>query len=222
MVTPVTPGDPIHIDAPITATNDVYNYYVGLLILQYRALNNACSEILALATSFIQNQIVSQVRDGFNLTTALGAQLNLLGRYRGISRVLFGVVLATDWSLVPCNDPNPNTYSGWALAAGANPTWRWLQVNDLNSAAYSLSDAQMRLLISLTAAFQSSDGSLGNLDNILYSFFGAYVNMVDNGNMTITYYHQSSDPDPNSLWKIAVLAGVIPHPAGVNFSVIEV
>lgn len=202
-------------------TAQIIQYYKALLILQYRALGNALAEIELWVTEFLQNQIVAQVRDAFDVTTAIGAQLDILGQYRGISRTLFGVAAGAYWSLCPYGT-NPATLFGWALYAGPTPTVRWLQYADLDSVPYTLTDIQMRTLIQLKAAFDSWDGTLGSLDNILYSYFGVYVNVVDGGNMTMIFQHQSVDPDPNKIWALANVAGIFPHNAGVSFTVEEV
>lgn len=203
-------------------TQEIIDYYKGLLILQYRALTNAVSHVGEWCRLFLQDQVVSAVRDGFNVLTAIGNQLNILGEYRGINRTVFGILAVTDWSLVPYGDAAPNSYFGWAAYADADPSWRWLQYADLNSVPYTLSDEQMRLMIQLRAAFQSWDGSLGKLDLILYAFFGIYVNVVDNGNMTLTYQHVAIDPDVNKLWTVATTAGILPHGAGVSYTTVEV
>lgn len=204
-------------------TSDLIDYYKGLLILQYRALDKALSHVEAWISAFVQNQIVANVLDGFDLATAIGAQLDILGSYRGIKRTLFGVVPDSDWSLVPYDDVAPDSYFGWGVYADVNPPVdRFLQYADLTAVPYVLNDIQMRTLIRLQAAFQSSDGTLGNLDNILYAFFGANVDVVDNGDMTITYRHLISDPDPIGLWKATTVAGILPHGAGISFTVLEV
>lgn len=204
-------------------TQELINYYVSLLILQYRALSNATSTVAMWAAIFVQNQIVSQVRDAFDLASAIGVQLNTLGSYRGIGRTLFGATPAVDWALVGYLTASPGSYPGWSTYTYTTPpTDRWLQYPDLNNVPYSLSDTQMRLLISLAAQLDMWDGTLGNLDNILYSFFGTQVNVVDNQDMSMTYQHDASDPDPNTIFELAVLAGILPHNSGVSFSVMEV
>lgn len=204
-------------------TQDLIEYYVGLLILQYRALTNACATVALWIGEFVQNQIVSQVRDAFNLATAQGAQLNILGQYRGIPRVIFGISPGLFWALVGYLTPSPGSFPGWARYTYTTPpSDRWLRYADLDNVPYSLTDAQMRLMIQLKAAFDFWDGTLGNLDNILYSFFGTNVSVLDNQDMSMTYQHLTSDPDPNQLFEIAVTAGILPHNAGVSFSVVEV
>lgn len=203
-------------------TQDVIDYYTGLLIVQYASLGNARGTVAALMKRLIQDQIIAKVRDGFDVTTAIGAQLNILGKYRGVARVLFGAAPGSYWSLVEYTDPLPGSYFGWAEYTDAPPTWNTEQYADLNSVAYSLSDFQLRTLIELAAQIHGSPLNLGTIDKILFSFFGTNVNLVDNLDMTIVYNHLTADPDPNKIWALAVIAGLIPHPAGVAFTTVEV
>lgn len=65
-------------------------YYRDLLIIQYRALSNAPQtveqtvEVLSLADT------VTAVGDGFSLVSAVGDQLDVLGKYIGLTRVQAG------------------------------------------------------------------------------------------------------------------------------------
>lgn len=203
-------------------TDELVSYYTGLLILQYSALSRATATVSAVKRSLIQDQIVEKVRAGFDVQTAIGAQLNILATYRGLRRQVFGAIPGNYWSLIPYADAAPNSYFGWAYYADPDPSWKFLQYNDLNAVPYTLTDSQLRRLVQLRAAIQSSPLGLGDLDNILYSVFGTYVNVVDNKDMTIIYNHSHTDPDIDKLWGVAVLASVLPHPAGVSFTVVEV
>lgn len=218
-------GNPLApiIPEPPFSTQNFIDYYTSLLIIQYASLGNAIGTVQALIGELVQDQIISQVRDGFDPDTAIGAQLDILASYRGLSRVVFGATIANFWSLIPYADPAPGTYFGWdTYTDTGEPSWQWLQYNDLNGVPYVLNDNQLRRLLKLRAAIQSSGGGLGELDNILYSVFGVYLNVKDNGNMSIIYQHIAVDPDPDKLYAIAVLAGVLPHDAGVAFSTVEV
>lgn len=204
-------------------TQDLIDFYKGLLIIQYSSGSNALGEINTLIGELVQNQIISQVRDAFDIDSAIGKQLDILASYRGLSRILFGVLAGDFWSLVPYSDLHPGSYFGWGLYSGATPGWRFMQYNDLNALAYTLTDSQLRRLIKLKAATDAWDGTLGSLDTILYSFFTTYVNLLDDGNRTIIYQHKGLiDPDTDKLFSIAVLAGALPHPAGIAVSFAEV
>ena len=202
-------------------TQELIDYYKGLLILQYAVQPNALATVDATIKALVQDQVVSKVRDGFDVETAIGAQLDILGKYRGINRTLFGVVADDDWGMMEYGDVD-DSLSGWIEYADADPFVNWLEYNDLNGVPYPLTDTQMRRLILLAAQTHSWDGGLGSLDDILYATFGAYVTVVDNQNMSITFQHQSADPDSDGLWAVAVLADVLPHPAGVSYTIVEV
>lgn len=61
-------------------------YYANLLILQYRSKPKAFATIRAVAKAAIINQIPLAVQDAFNLDTAIGVQLDVLGKYAGVTR----------------------------------------------------------------------------------------------------------------------------------------
>jgi hypothetical protein len=204
-------------------TTDLLAYYAALLIVQYGTLPNAIATVSAWVGSFVQNQIILQVQNAFSILTAAGAQLDILGTYRGINRNAYGVIPASDWSLPSYSDTLPGGFFGWASYSDvASPMILWLQYNDLDSLDYAMTDPQMQQLILLKAQLDSWDGTLGDLDAILYSFFTTYVTVIDNGNMNMVYQHTAADPDPNTLWKVAVLQNIFPHPSGVGVSFTEV
>lgn len=203
-------------------TQDLLDYYKGLLIIQYASLPNALGTVEAYVAQLIQDQIVQKVQDAFDINTAIGVQLNILGTYRGQNRQVFGLVPANYMALPEYNDPNASTYFGLAEYNDPDPTWNFMQYNDLNGLAYTLTDSQMRRIILFEAMIDSCPMGYGELDAILYAFFGANVNLVDNLNMSMTYNHLVTDPDLDSLFDIAVLSDALPHPAGVSFNVVEV
>jgi hypothetical protein len=203
-------------------TSDVIGFYSGLLIVQFASLGNAVGTVQAYIGELLQDQIILQVSNAFDLDTAIGEQLNILGSYRGVYRQVFGLAAGSYWSLIPYTDPAPNSYFGWATYTGAAPTDLWLQYSDATTFSFSstMSDHQMRRLIKFLAMLQGAQFTLGTIDQILYATFGTYVTLVDNENMTITYQHQAADPDPDGFWGVAVLANAIPHPNGVLFNIV--
>lgn len=204
-------------------TDELIEYYVSLLIVQYVSLDNAPQSMRAIIKTLIQDQIVQQVQDGFDLNTAIGKQLDILGQFVGVSRNAFGLVPNDYWSLPSYSDTLPGAFFGWSTYDEVGPLIvYWLQYNDINGSGYALTDNQMRRLIGLKAAFSTCSMGLGDLDNILYSYFGPYVNLLDNENMSIIYQHQIADPDPDKLWTVALLENAFPHQAGINVATVEV
>ena len=76
--------------------DDVANYYAGLLIVQYNNKPKARETIYRLAQEFISDNIFLQVQNGFDLETAVGKQLDILGEYIGVNRAYNGTNLTDE------------------------------------------------------------------------------------------------------------------------------
>jgi Protein of unknown function (DUF2612) len=77
----------------MAATQDLINYYANLLILQYLGKSKAYATIQALVTPVIMDQLPLQVQNAFNLvgpSPAQGVQLDILGKYAGVTRNGYG------------------------------------------------------------------------------------------------------------------------------------
>jgi hypothetical protein len=66
---------------------ELKNYYANLLILQYREKPNAYETVKTNTEAAIINQLPLTVQDAFSLETAVGVQLDTVGKYIGASRV---------------------------------------------------------------------------------------------------------------------------------------
>jgi hypothetical protein len=73
-------------------TQQLINYYANLLILQYIGKTNAYASIQALVTPVIMDQLPLLVQNAFNMDgTAVGVQLDVLGKYAGVTRNGYGL-----------------------------------------------------------------------------------------------------------------------------------
>lgn len=73
-------------------TQELINYYANLLILQYIGKTNAYATIQALVTPVIMSQLPLLVQNAFNMDgTAVGVQLDVLGKYAGVTRTGYGL-----------------------------------------------------------------------------------------------------------------------------------
>jgi hypothetical protein len=61
-------------------------YYANLLILQYLGQPNAYATIQALVTPVIMGQLPLLAQNAFDIDTAIGSQLDILGKYAGVTR----------------------------------------------------------------------------------------------------------------------------------------
>lgn len=69
---------------------ELKTYYADLLISQYKDKPNAYAMIKAIVDMAIMDLLPVDMRDAFDIDTAIGAQLDLLGKYQGIDRYSFG------------------------------------------------------------------------------------------------------------------------------------
>lgn len=193
--------------------SDAVVYYVNLLIIQYRAKSNARNTVGVLTQEGVADGIVAAVRDGFDINTAVGLQIDLLGTYRGAVRTVFGLDLTHSYFATPVyGEADADTVKGFAFY-GDVITWFFLQYADAVRPIYSMNDDELRRLIKFRAESQSRFLSLQEIDNILFEFFGTNVTLTDNGDMSITYTHNIGDSD--TLFGIVKDTNSLPSPAGV-------
>lgn len=73
-------------------TEELVTYYADLLILQYLGKPRAYATIKALVRPAIIDQLPLTVQDAFNLSTAEGVQLDVIGKYVGVIRTGYGTM----------------------------------------------------------------------------------------------------------------------------------
>ena len=66
------------------------NYYSNLLIVQYNGKKRAKATIELFIALLYADMAIMQVRDAFNLETAQGAQLDIIGKWVGLDRFYEG------------------------------------------------------------------------------------------------------------------------------------
>jgi hypothetical protein len=68
-------------------TQQLLDYYVNLLILQYKGKPRAEATVEAVVNMVLMDQLPLEVENGFNLETCVGDQLDVLGKYIGAPRL---------------------------------------------------------------------------------------------------------------------------------------
>jgi hypothetical protein len=81
----------------MSENSNLIEYYKNLLILQYSGLTKASATIQAIAEKIILYDLLVSIRDGFNIDTAVGKQLDILGKYTGVSRELYSSLSDEDY-----------------------------------------------------------------------------------------------------------------------------
>jgi hypothetical protein len=203
------------LDSPLNF-DDLTTYYINLLIMQYVTKVNARRMTGVLVREATAESINAQVRDGFDLETAVGTQLDMLAEYRGIGRTVYGLDLTRDYFAMPYyTDATPENVSGFSIY-GEDPTAYWILYADALRAIYAMTDDELRRMTKFLAKTQSRFLSVKEIDDTLWEFFGANLVLQDNEDMTIEYVHNPTDPD--TLFTIASGMNLLPKPAGVSVS----
>lgn len=112
-------------------TQELINYYANLLIIQYRQKPKAYATIQALADMAVMDQLPIDVQNAFNIETAVGDQLDILGKYIGATRNGYnatGPVTLSDSDfrtllkfVIITNTAGSSLYTIQTLLAGAFP-----------------------------------------------------------------------------------------------------
>lgn len=197
-------------------TDDLIAYYQALLIMQFVNKPNAAATVGAFVGEGIADQIVQQVEDGFDLDTAVGAQLDMIATYLGLQRNIVGFDASRLYFSHLEYGETSNSNLGFAPTFGVDPSGYFFRYEDLAAQVYTLTDDELRRLCQLTARLHSSTLGLGELDAIIFDFFGDAVTLIDNRDMTITYQGPASSPD--LLFSIVSEIKGLPAPAGVDVS----
>jgi hypothetical protein len=206
---------------PVTAAQLVA-YYQNLLIIQYKNSVKAFQTIGALSTQVVASNIYQQVQAGFDVTTAIGNQLDLLGAYVGAHRFLANFSSSNQFMAFPLYaNPNANTVVGFSQYTDLTPPMGYWLLYTTQGTSYVLSDGQLRDLIQYLIAVHASDHTNKSIDLILEQFFGSYVTLTDGGNMTLTYTHNAT-LDPFQLFAVVNYLNALPHPAGVQINVVTI
>lgn len=202
-------------------TDELVAYYVGLLIIQYTQKIRARATVDLVVREAIGDQIIGQVRTAFDLATAEGAQLDVLGTYVGATRYQYGLDLTKTWFSMPLlTDPGVGTVPGFADVASSPVPQYFIRIPDFTEPQGTLTDGEFRTLIQYLIALENMAYNLEDIDLFLERFFGEYLLLTDNGNMSVTYTHDTADPE--KLFDIVNNLGRFPTPAGVSETIIEV
>lgn len=201
---------------------ELVTYYQNTLIIQYKRSVKAWQTIGALSTEVVANLIYTQVQDAFNLDTAIGNQIDILGTYVGANRFLANFTSLNTYFAMPLySNAGAGSVVGFAQYSDVVAPVGYWRLYTTVDVSYSLTDGQMRDLVKYLIAIHGSDTTNASIDLILLEFFGTYVTLTDNEDMTLTYTHDATN-DPFQLFKIVDFIGALPAPAGVMINVVSI
>lgn len=199
----------------------VLDYYKNLLIIQYHEKDKAKATIEALVSAVLANGIVLDVDTGFNIDTAVGVQLDIIGKYVGVDR-FYNVTDPVDYfAVTPYAESSPETHQKYGFTdythfntISGNGT---INYNSVITVGNQLNDADYRTLLKLKIARNYSNHSHKSIDDILWLYFGETVYAESPNDMTMTI---NVTPDANiNIVRAAIQKNILPHPMGVSVTI---
>ena len=194
-------------------------YYKDLLLYQYINLPKARATIGLLVSQALVDLLPLEMSSAFDIETATGAQLDILGEYIGFDRYVIGAVARNYFT---ADDYNTQITDGFGFtdytkpSQNANATfYSYINYNKLTA----LDDSEYRLLLKLKIILNTSQMSLYDIVTMIKSYFGDSIVVGDGANMWLYYFVSSS------ISRIALIAyneGLLPKPMGVGISMFSV
>lgn len=186
-------------------------YYVGRLLYQYQR-PKAQQAIAILVKQIFADGLPWVLQDAFNLNTAIGAQLDTLGKYIGLPRDIGDPTPLPFFGFVDYVNTNPQNQNGLTdYNSSINSGVVFFEYGYSQQAATALSDTSYAFMLFLKIALNTSDNTLYSIQEILLTTLNGNVRVVDNRDMSLTYYVGTNIPVSPT-----VLAPYLPRPMGVR------
>lgn len=200
---------------------ELLNYYSNLLIVQYNGKPKAKATIEMLVSLMFANLILIQIQDAFNWQTAIGNQLDIIGRWVGVSRFYNGQLFYFHpWFSFPGWDDSPDDLQGGysnfndfeQLEGG------FLSYGEILPTQNRLSDEGFGLMIGLKIIKNSINHTAKNIDDAIWEYFkgAVYTSWQD---MTLTYHFL---PEYREVIQVAQFKNVLPCPTGIKLELKEI
>ena len=185
--------------------------YLDLLIIQYRDKQKAALEMTVIIESaYVCFAFLSLFRPEFDLDTATGNRLDILGRIVGVSRIVENAI--------------PKPYFGWINEIALEPrTFSQAPLFDIfHDSGYTptqLNDAQMKFFIRAKAIKNATSAYLSNnekpdLQSAIQYLFNSEAIMLDNYNMSMSIYINDTIPTEDII--LLLRQNLLPKPQGVR------
>lgn len=207
--------------------NNLLEYYANLLIIQYNGAKKASATIKMIANLILANLLILQIRDGFDWRTATGVQLDIIGRWLGVTRDYKGSLFWGDTflsypksnQLTPddLTDTLQHGYSDYSTFE--TDTGGVLTYDNLGFVEQSLNDDDYRVVIGLQIIKNSINHTCKNIDDAIWSYFNEQVYTTWDNPLEVTYHYPASLA---TIIQVCDYKNVLPAPTGVSIRLSQI
>ena len=194
--------------------DDIIKYYQNLLIIQYHNKDKAKAEAGMRAKNAAGDFIFLDWYKNFDVDTAVGAQLDLIGKIVGLNRVVYGFEFLNSYFSLNDTVNLMSEPTGKNFSTVDNPVEGGIR-NVLHSrrSKYAMTDLQYRDAIKLKISYNNTVNSNKYIDDEFYRIFGRDVIVTNNFDMTMTL---TVSKTYEQVIKIAEFLEIVPVPLGVK------
>ena len=197
-------------------------YYSGLLIIQYANQPKAQAHIQLLAQTLLASCVYLDVLNGYDIDTAVGVQLDVIGKYVGVNRFWPQENLTDYFSFTTYTEVDPTgppkfgfsdytTFSGFSY----NGTLTYSEIVETQNA---LSDSDFRILIQVAIIQNTCSCGEGEIDAKLFPIFGNEIRRESFGHMKMFYFITTAI---TPLIQALILKKLFPKPMGVLLTFVQ-
>ena len=201
-------------------------YYPNLLIIQYNGKPKAQATIELFTYLIFVNLIFQQIQDAFDWKTAKGEQLDIIGKWVGVTKDYQGSLFWGDTflsypksaDLVP-TDSTDNLQHGYSdYSTYDTDTGNVLTYNNLGYVEQSLSPDDYQIIIGLKIIKNSIKHTAKNIDDAIWEYFNeqVYTTWSDH---TVTYHYPS---ELTTIMEVCNYKNVLPAPTGTSIVLREI
>lgn len=202
-------------------TEFLRDYYANLLIVQYNGKPKAKKTIKLFADLLLVNCLALQLRDAFDYRTAVGAQLDIIGKWVGVSRFYDTELFETNawFALIDWEEGGDNLQGGFStFATFESLDGGFLPYSTIVPDSNRLSDNDFRWIIGLKIIKNSINHTQGIIDEAIWEYSNGEI-YTEWSSHKLTYYYPSRLRVP---MLVAQYKNVLPCPIGCEIEIREI
>lgn len=199
-----------------TDLESAIEYYKDLLLYQYINQPKARDTIGLLCSQALIDLLPIEINKAFDIETAVGPQLDILGEYIGFNRVINTAIARDYFTLDDYVTPVTNSYGFTSyLDATLNINASMYEYILTIYSLSTLSDDEYRILLKLKLLSNVSQNCSYGVNELLNEVFGSGVVLFDQFDMTISYFVKT---EISRIMSIAYAQNLLPKAMGVLIS----
>ena len=200
--------------------NNLKNYYANLLIVQYNGKPKAAATIKMVVDLIFANLILLQIQNAFDWKTAVGEQLDIIGKWVGVSREYAGSLYwgkkylsYPSWDILTPDDKTDALQHGYSdYETFDSDIGGTLTYNEIGFLKQQLNDEDYRVVIGLKIIKNNLVHTCKNIDDAIWNYFNGEVYTTWEPH-EITYHYPAS---LSVVMNVCDYKNVLPAPTGVS------